>query len=835
MSMPYSLVDYYNFGRELQYEEHIIRVIVATFSTRINSEQLNIFKNWIEKESAHVMLVLYRERDEECEEKSRNIEAFGAPLSQRLIWRKIDGSAVRFLAGLGVALYEKMEVDDAKVLENALVYLRDFNLKEEIDTWIEQNRRKASFVFDLKWPIGYAPADISVHRRYWLLGYPEFLTPKDLPVDLLCLGGPRHSLKARIEEVSRILSGFFLEREGAPERYRVGQSALEVWIFHHLLRNGIDKIMADKFSNHIINLNEGLTPSRCLDIVLSFLEEKCMMEKTGGLREYTFLPLSDPNEIKKIGEDLIKRARDALKLLEEKDKYEASPKIYERYVKDKLWDVEPKPKVLDYPKTWGGKVSLDSLRIAFTKMLSKLQGIYDNFPVFVSMYEELLIEAKKAGEGGLGGAKELMVHLCKLTIPTYLLKGYIVPQITEFHNLLSEYWKKGYDYVDSLHSQEFKEVCDVSELAKEYHKNGNFEDLERTYLRVKALKEAWDAVKEEAESVISRLQSNITSLKIKYDELDKKIASASNPLTPKFSQYLLSLSLPYLDLIVDTQIRDKMSEKRKEVFAGISMEDPNEPARIMEELRGKLDDLKRNVQEQLEQAEDFLNGAEELLASEEEIISFDKQVTAIQEKLNDLEGNEEAVGKINEWKSDIESQLESYKTLSPEVFFTEISKDKIDSAKSKLTDIEKELSELYEKIGESHKKSFEKLDGEKEYLEYLIGKVKGEKKKERLVGKLGGYTESKKWRDKRRILDDVFKQTVDTLESEGFNARAINVLRIIFDELKRVRFDEKISIHEATKKVSQELSVEVDEMYRDIIELLKGDFLEGYLDLKKSE
>jgi len=468
-------------------------------------------------------------------------------------------------------------------------------------------------------------------------------------------------------------------------------------------------------------------------------------------------------------------------------------------------------------------------------MLSKLQGIYGNFPVFVSKYEELLSEAKKAGEGGLEGAKELMAHLCKLTIPIYLLKGHIVPQIAEFHNLLSEYWKKSYDYVNSLCSKEFKEVCDVSELAKEYHKSGNFEDLKRTYLRVKALKEAWDAIKEEAEGATARLQSNLNGLKIKYDELDEKIASASNPFTPKFSRYLLSLSRPYLDLEVDTQIRHKMSEKRKEVFTGISIEDPNEPARIMEELRRELDDLKRTAQEQLKQGEDFLKDAEEFLTSEEEIISFNEQVTTIPEKLNDVEGDEETVGKINEWKSDIETQLESYKTLSPEFFFTEISEDKIDSTKAKLADIKRELSELYEKIDESYKKCFEKLDGEREYLEYLAGKVKGKEKKEKLLGKLGGFTESKKWRDKRQILDDVFKQTVDTLESEGFNARVIDVLRIIFDELKRVGYDEKISIHEAAKKVSQELSVEVDEMYRNIIELLKGDFLEGYLDLKKSE
>ena len=837
MSLPYLVTDYYNFGRGRP--DNKIRVIVTAFSTRANVGHLDYFKEWIEKEKAHFILVLYRERDDECIDKSKHMEALGASLGQRLIWKKITADAIRLLTGWGIAISEELGIDDRKLQENLSIHLGDFRLGDEVDKWIKQNEKGIVFTFGMRWPVEYMPYDFTVHRRYWLLGYPEFLTPEELPTDLLYMGGPRRSLKAHKEKVSKILSNYGFLKSKEPGKYRVEQSSLESYILHYLLKNGKNRIHADELSPLVISLNEGLAPSGCLDNILSSLEEKRIIEKTGISGEYRFLP-SDPEYIDTMlrrSRELIKEARETLDRIKEKDELGASLAIFEPYLRTK--EADRLKEDLGYAATWGGEISLDNLRTAFTKILSKLEVIHTNSSIFQSKYNELLNESRRAGEEGLKKTKDLLRRLCNLTAPAYLLEKYIAPRLKKLRGLLGEYRQKGRSFVDSLCSTEFKEVHDASKLAKELYEKGSFEELDNLHLKVKTLKDTWGGIKGDMEQRINKLQGNLQNLKIRSQSVTQRIESLStNPLTPKFSKYFLSLSNAYLDLNVDKEIRDKMSEKRREVFSGINIDDPETPYRIAQDLRKELDDEVERLQTMISSADRFLKETENFLSIEKEIVNLSNQIKSVNGKVDDLEGFEEAKKSILKNKSELETLERKYELLSPkEVFTKEVSDEKIAGVRRKLDEIKEKIPDILKDINKEYNEAFKRLDDERDYLSYLVSKIRDVKKRKELSEELDKYSKLRKWKGKKTILDGVFAKITDTLKAEGFHPQMLKVLKMIFDRLKVAKYGEKLNIREAMKVVSEKLGMktteEIDEILKIITRLIEGNFLEGYLDLRK--
>lgn len=831
---PYLVIKYFNRG--VENSDHNIRIMIHPYNFRYDKETLKKVSKKMEEEKANLSIILYKEREEEVMDSSKKMEVDGWPLNDRIIWKTVEKNFLRFLTAIGIMdeeseFDEEDKIDERIFKESIRLYLKDFDLISILDDWLNEKKDEGlGYHFNLRWDFqDYVVQEIPTYWKYWLLPYPEPTNPDDAPIELICFGGPRKSVKNNIENVSQDLAkeNFLKEDNGT---YVISENENEVFLVHYLLRKDLDEIKKDKLIKLMISDNDNVPPSKTIETFLApFLQEKGIISKDNGTYQFNFNKEDKIHDLKRKGEEKIEAIEKLREEWQEKDKYNGSDESYEDYVRGHYKDKNKWGALGDavkYTGQWGSEPKIKHLFKAYLMEKNKFEMITQDFGSFQNKFEDLLDFSKDTGEEGIEKTQKLIEHFCKFSIPTQILSEYVQPQLKDYIEIVDKYRSKGEDFVEKLHKDSYVKTVDVREKSKELHSMGEYGKLKNLYNKIEALYSSWEEIQDD-------MEDDISDLKEKYDEglksrnrLRDNFKDFQNNDDPKFSKYILNT---FFTLDID-EIRNDMDKKREKVLTSINLDEKDLGTRLESELRDKLNSLIEKEETKIKTLKNLISHSEKFFDVEKDILEFMSREEELNNILDKVKNNPQGIEMIEKSFKEFEDSKDEYNDLKPGEELNDIDEESLNNTKKKLDSIKDGMESHISTIESQYKLIKKDIQDEKKYLNYLSDKITDDTERENIKDEIDEIDENGNWEDCREKLDSVFSKIMKSIDVEGWEKNDFKTFKIIYRSIINESgkdFDNLVSI------CKDEMDISTEEAKDRLLDIVDSDFLDVYFDIKE--
>ena len=787
--MPFLIID----GDE---EFYNVSIVLKIFSQMVDENDVReLFRNI--KEKGDVGIILYQ-TSENVKTLLRRENINGIPAGNRILWKNVTQDVITFLSAWGYCLENNIDINEDRLEENNGIYLHDLEFDKLIKGWVNDLRdKKVGVIVDYVSEEEKITDDL-IHWRYGLLNYPKeskISHIKDYP---LFMGWPPNAALEKRKSILKNLSKYGLvEVNDNLTKYKIIQTDYEAYVCHIYLEKGLERRKIDW--DCFICANTNYTSEDILDrvVVPMLIEKGIMIEQEGG---YDFRCVSEEGILNIVDSDILKEVKEILNKCDKRDKYGACANDFARFVIENLQNEEKESAFgdrfiplfvgVEMANKWKSHFSWSNLIAKFNEVLEEIEEIRNSKEKYIHKLEELYEESKKPGYNSLTKTKEFMSHVLELTAPYHIIESRIYPQVKSFSEALLKVYEEAKEMIDYIHDPESVSIIDKRDVAKNYYKNGQFEQHEKIYDEIKKKRELLKKIKEERDVAIEECEEKLDKALNQISELEEQVTTKFRISNSIMNNIQESVDTIEIEKKIDTTIRSYESEEK-----------------ILE----KLNEEKEGIISEINDYQSLLEIVGEIIPIEKQIVECrdSEEVDKIIEKLD-----EETTNEANKLKNKIEEKIKEFETYE----MRDINSESLSTVKEGLDKIKEVINETYENIKKLFEDSYNRIEREKELIKNFLGKDEKmhSDRKEQIYEELDRTIEDKSINDCKSKLTAIFKEIEKTTKETD-----IHVYRILAEESEMGEVD----FNSAVQKVSGELKLDLEKARNKITKLIENDFV----------
>lgn len=776
-------------------ELYNVGIVLKLFSQMVDEDDVRELCRNIE-EKGDVGIILYQ-TSEDVKTILKREDVDGIPAGNRVLWQQVNPDTITFLGAWGYCLEKDIDMNEERLEENKGIYLHDLEFDKLIKNWVNDLKdKKLGVIVEYKSGEEKITDDL-MHWRYGLLDYPKGTKISHINDYPLFMGYPPNAALEKRKSILENLAKYGLIKvNDSLTNYKIIQTDYEAYVCHLYLEKGLEGRNIDW--DCFICVNTNYTSNEFLKrIVLSMLNEKgIMIEREGG---HDFRCISESGVLNILNSELLKEAKKIFEDCDKRDEYGVGANDFVPFVIENLQDEEkesnfgnrfiPFFEAVVMAKKWKQHFSWNKLRAKFNEVLEKIEEIRNQKENYIHKLEELYEESKRTGYNSLNKTKEFMGHVSKLTAPYYIIESRIYPQAKSFSEVLSKVYQKAKEMIDCIHESDSVSITDKRQVAKNYYKNGQFEQLEKIYTEIKEKSDLLKRIEKERNDAIDECKEELTNISEKVLELNKQITSEFK---------ICDLIINNIQQSVDTIDIEKRIDST--VTKGSE-----------ENIVEKLNEEKENIISEITDYQDLLVIVEDILPIERQIIKYKdlEEINRIIEKLD-----EETAKNAIRLKKKIEEKINEYDAYK----IGEINSDSLSTVKKALDETKEGINESYENIKSLFEDSYNRIELEKKLVKNLL--VKDEKipidRKKSIYNKLEEINKEKSVNECRDKLANIFGEIEEISKDTD-----IQVYRILAEESEMGEVDFNLAV----EKVSKKLKLDNEKARSKITKLIENGYM----------
>lgn len=787
--MPFLIVD---GGNEL----YNVSIVVKIFSQRVDENEVRELCRNVE-DTGNVGIVLCQ-TSEDVNTLLRREDVNGIPAGNRILWKNVTQDVITFLAAWGYCLEKNVDMNEDRLDENKGIYLHDLEFDKQIKEWINDLRdKKVGVIVDYRSGEEKITDDL-IHWRYGLLDYPKgirILHINDYP---LFMGYPPNAALERRKSILKNLSEYRLvEVDDRLTKYKIIQTDSEAYICHMYLEKGLEGRNIDW--DCFICANTNYSSDEILDrvVLLMLIEKGIMIEREGG---YDFRCVSEEGVSNILDSDLLKEVKEIFDECDKQDEYGVCANNFTPFLIDNLQDEEKESDFgnkfirlfdgVEMANKWKSHFSWNDLRAKFNEALEKIEEIRSSKEKYTHKLEELCEESKKPGYNSLKKTKEFMSHVSELTAPYHIIESRIYPQAKSFSEALLKVHEEAKKIIDYVHESDSVSIIDKRDVARNYYKNGQFEQLEKIYTEIKKRRELLKRIEEEKNQAIDECKGKFTNILEEISKLTGQVTSEFKISNSILDNIRKSVDTIKIEKGIDATILNYESE---------------------EEILEKLNEKEKVIISEITDYKSFLDIVGEMIPIEDWILKYKdlEEVNKIIEKLD-----KETTKKANSLKKEIEGKIVEYDTYE----IGHINIESLSTVKEKLHEIKEAINESYSNIERLFDDFYNRIEREKELIKNFLDKDEKipSDRKEQICKELRDINKDKPIDESKDKLMDIFKKIEKTTGETD-----IHVYRIIVEESEMGEIDFNLAV----QKVSDELRLDLEKTRNKVTKLIENNYV----------
>ncbi|MBA7646398.1 hypothetical protein ES703_54160 [subsurface metagenome] len=705
---------------------------------------------------------------------------------------------ITFLSAWGYCLENNIDINEDRLEENNGIYLHDLEFDKLIKGWVNDLRdKKVGVIVDYVSEEEKITDDL-IHWRYGLLDYPKESKILHIKDYSLFMGWPPNAALEKRKSILKNLSKHGLvEVNDSLNKYKIIQTDYEAYVCHIYLEKGLERRKIDW--DCFICANTNYTSEDILDrvVVPMLIEKGIMIEREGG---YDFRCVSEEGILNIVDSDILKEVKEILNKCDKRDKYGACANDFARFVIENLQNEEKESTFgdrfiplfvgVEMANKWKSHFSWSNLIAKFNEVLEKIEEIRNSKEKYIHKLEELYEESKKPGYNSLTKTKEFMSHVLELTAPYHIIESRIYHQAKSFSEALLKVYEEAKEMIDYIHDPESVSIIDKRDVAKNYYKNGQFEQYEKIYDEIKKKRELLKKIKEERDVTIEECEEKLDKALNQISELEEQVTTKFRISNSIMNNIQESVDTIEIEKKIDTTIQSYESEEK-----------------ILE----KLNEEKEGIISEINDYQSLLEIVGEIIPIEKQIVECRdlEEVDKIIEKLD-----EETTNEANKLKNKIEEKIKEFETYE----MRDINSESLSTVKEELDKIKEAINETYENIKRLFEDSYNRIEREKKLIKNFLGKDEKmhSDRKEQIYKELDGIIKDKSINDCKSKLTAIFKEIEKTTKETD-----IHVYRILAEESEMGEVD----FNSAVQKVSDELKLDLEKARNKITKLIENDFV----------